>query len=87
MKKLILTSATLLFLGFTVFAGDGDKCRKKCDKKCDKKECVKDANGDKKCSKADCKHDAKCDKEQSKNCAKKCKAEAGKPEIMPVETK
>ncbi len=87
MKKLILTSATLLLFGASIFACDGGKCGKKGDKKCDQKECVKDGHGDKKCTKADCKHDAKCEKNHGKNCTMKCKADADKQEVKPADTK
>lgn len=43
MKKLILTSATVLFIAITSFAKEGDKCAAKCSGKADHKECSKDA--------------------------------------------
>ena len=74
MKKFILTSATLLVIGLTAFAGNGNDCGKKCEKKCDKKECAKDSKCEKKCDKTECKHNAKCEKD-SKACASHCKGE------------
>ncbi len=76
MKKLILTSATIFFIGLSAFAQDCGKCTKKCDKKCDTKECTKDSNCNKKCGMNECTADMKCKKENAKSCAKSCKMEA-----------
>lgn len=80
MKKLILTSATILFIGLSAFAEDGGKCTKKCEKKCDYKECTKDGNGLKKCGNTVCTPDMKCGEEKSKSCAKSCKMDESKKE-------
>ncbi len=82
MKKLILTSATVLFLSISSFAHDGDKCGKKCEKKCDQKECTKDSKCEKKCGKKECTHDANCQKDQE-NCKKACKTKAAQNEVKP----
>lgn len=87
MKKLILSSATLLLIGFTAFAGDGSKCTKKCEKKCDKKECIKGNHCDKKCNMAECTPDMKCKKGNDKACAKKCKINNEPKEIKIGEVK
>jgi len=73
MKKLILTSATVLFIGLTAFAQDGGKCDKKCAKgnEC-KKECSKDGVCNKKCGMNECTADMKCNKDNA-NCKKNCK--------------
>jgi hypothetical protein len=74
MKKLVLTSVTVLLIGLSAFAGDNDKCSKKCEKKCETKECSKDGKCTKKCdeSTSSCHMTAKCNPETSKECAKKC---------------
>lgn len=86
MKKLILTSATVLFIGLTAFAQDGGKCTKKCEKKCDMKECTKDGNCNKKCGMNECTADMKCNKD-NQNCAKNCKMEGDKKSCKPAEIK
>ena len=76
MKKLILTSATILFIGLTAFAQDGTKCTKKCDpKECTKKCDTKDNKG---CCAYACPITVNCTPENSKECAKKCKMESEK---------
>jgi hypothetical protein len=82
MKKLILTSATVLFLSIAGFAHDGDKYGKKCEKKCDQKECTKDGKCEKKCGKKECTHDANCKKDQE-SCKAKCKATSQQKEVKP----
>ncbi len=77
MKKLILTSAAILFIGISAFAGDEHKCSKKCDKKCEVKECTTKEDCSKKCS-GRCTADGKSNTENSKSCQKKCKADASK---------
>ncbi|HMG15270.1 MAG TPA: hypothetical protein VK590_07495 [Saprospiraceae bacterium] len=42
MKKLILTSATILFIGLTAFGQDGGKCAKKCGNKSNQTQCSKE---------------------------------------------
>lgn len=76
MKKLILTSATILFIGLSAFAQDCGKCTKKCEKKCDMQECIKDGNCNKKCGMNACTADMKCKNENAESCAKKCKMDA-----------
>ncbi len=72
MKKLILTSATVLFIGLTAFAGDGGKCAKKCEKKCEPKECTKDPNCKKICGMGESTTDMKSSKDNA-DCKKNCK--------------
>ncbi len=67
MKKVILTSVTILFIGVAAFAGNGDNSNKKNEKKCDPKECAKQEGCTKKCCAGACTENAKCNKE-----AKKC---------------
>ena len=78
MKKLILTSAAILFIGLTSFAQDGGKCAKKCEKKCDIKECVKDGGCTKKCGANESASNMKCNHDNTNSCAKKCKTEESK---------
>lgn len=70
MKKLMFTTATVLFLAASAFAQDGGKCCKK-DAKCEMTACAKDEKcKDKdKCAKA-CADASHCKKE-SKACCKK----------------
>jgi hypothetical protein len=63
MKKLILTSVTIVFIGVAAFAGDGNK---KNEKKCDPKECAKQESCTKKCCIGECTENAKCTKESKK---------------------
>ncbi len=78
MKKLILTTVTVLFVAMSSIAQDGSKCQKKCDNKGDMKACATKENcmknnGEKKCTsdmKCD-KHDAKCEKNCQMNGEKK----------------
>lgn len=79
MKKLILTSATILFIGISAFAADGDKCAKKCEKKCEKA-CKKDETCKKACADAS----MKCTKKDMKACAGKEKAAT--PAVAPATT-
>lgn len=72
MKKLILTSATILCIGLTSFAQDGSKCSKSCEKKCEVKDCSKDPECKKKCAPNENTVSIKCSKD-SKSCAKNCK--------------
>lgn len=72
MKKLILTSATILCIGLTSFAQDGGKCSKSCEKKCEVKDCSKDPECKKKCAPSESTVGTKCSKD-SKSCAKNCK--------------
>ena len=67
MKKLIVTSATVLFIGLTAYAQDGGTCAKNCNKKCDPKECMKDGT----CTKKGCMDDAGSKKSIEKNGEKK----------------
>lgn len=64
MKKLILTSAAVLFIAFTVSADNGGKCDKKSEKNCATKECSKDASKKDACHSKDakCKDHSSCDK-------------------------
>lgn len=71
MKKLILTSATLLIVGLSAFACECEKCDKKCEKKCDTKECAKQEGCNKKCCAGECTENAKCNKE-NKKCTGSC---------------
>ena len=73
MKKLILTSATILFVGFTAFAQDGSKCSKKCDNKSDQKGCMKEGTCNKNVEKNDWASGLKCNPDNT-NCKKDCKA-------------
>lgn len=57
MKKLILTSATILFVGLAAFAGDNNKEKKenkKCEKKCQTATCTNDESCSKKCCPYQC---------------------------------
>ncbi len=76
MKKLILTSAAILFIGLTSFAQDGSKCAKKCEKKCDITACTKGEKSNKKCDMNGSSTDKKCSKGEANSCAKKCKMDA-----------
>lgn len=76
MKKVILTSATVLFLALTAVAQDGGKCCKKGDKKCEMAACTKDEKCKEKCTHGTA--DAHCKKE-TKACCKK--AEDKKSEV------
>ena len=78
MKKLILTSVAILFIGLTSFAQDCGKCAKKCEKKCDIKECVKDGGCTKKCGTNESAATMKCNYDNTKSCAKKCKTDESK---------
>jgi len=79
MKKLIFSTATILFVSLSSFAQEAPKCSKVCDKKCDKKECTTAGTCDKsKCLEA-CKDDKKCDK-KSKKCQSHCTSSAVKPD-------
>lgn len=64
MKKLILTSAAVLFIAFTVSADNGAKCDKKSEKNCSTKECSKEATKKDACHSKDtkCKDHSSCDK-------------------------
>ena len=42
MKKLILTSVTILLIGITAYGQDGGKCSKKCDNTSNQKQCAKE---------------------------------------------
>lgn len=86
MKKLILTTATVLFIGLSAFAQDGGKCTKKCEKKCDQKECSKDVNCNKKCGMNECTTDMKCNKDNA-NCKKNCKMDGEKKACSGMEKK
>jgi len=83
MKKLILTSATVLFLGLGAYAQDGGKCAKKGAKKCDQTECAKKC--DKKCGMDDCTAGMKC--KDDKSCTKSCKMEGEKKSCHTAEGK
>ena len=83
MKKIILTSASVLFIVLSAFAQEGGKCDKKCIKKCDQKECVKECVP--KWGMGEC-ASVKCDKE-SVNCRKDCKAGSVKEETKAVKAK
>ncbi len=61
MKKLILTSAAVLFIAFTVSANNDAKCAKKGEKNCSTKECSKDTTKKDDCH-AKCKDHSSCDK-------------------------
>jgi len=87
MKKIILTSATILFIGLSSFAQDCGKCTKKCEKKSDMKECIKEGNCNKKCGMNECSADMKCKKDNAESCAKKCKMDASKKEDNNGKTK
>lgn len=85
MKKLILSTSIILFIGLSAFAQDGTK--KCCDKKGDKKECSKDATAGKKCEPKDCAANLKSGKckpsdcaaaAKGKDCSKSCAAPATK---------
>jgi hypothetical protein len=82
MKKLVLTSVAILFIGLTSFAGNEEKCSKKCEKKCETTECKKDGKCTKKCDEntGTCHMTAKCNPEMSKECAKKCHMEEAEKE-------
>ena len=69
MKKLILSSAMILFMGLAVVAQDGTK-DKKCEKKCDPKECT--TKDGKKCDPKDCTADMGCKDKAGKSCAHNC---------------
>ncbi len=64
MKKLILTSAAVLFIAFTVSANNDAKCAKKGEKNCSTKECVKYSPKKENCQSKDtkCKDQGACDK-------------------------
>ena len=64
MKKLIFTSAAVLFIAFTVSANNDAKCAKKGEKNCSTKECSKDATKKDDCHAKDakCKDHSSCDK-------------------------
>jgi hypothetical protein len=83
MKKLILTSATVLFLGLTAMACEGDKCGKKCEKKCDKQECTKGGACKKDGKNKECKMDDKACKHDKASCEKKCDNKGAKTEVKP----
>ena len=78
MKKLVLTTATVLFFATGAFAQDGGKCCKK-DAKCEMTACSKDGKctekDKEKCAKA-CAEASHCKKE-SKDCCKKAENKAG----------
>ncbi|MCX6295670.1 MAG: hypothetical protein NTX97_06315 [Bacteroidetes bacterium] len=78
MKKLMLTSATILFISLSSFAQDGVKSTKNCEKKCDMKECPKDTDCKKKCEMGECTADMKCHKAEAKACVKSCKMDDAK---------
>ncbi len=42
MKKIILTSATILLIGISSYAQDGGKCSKNCDNTSNQKQCAKE---------------------------------------------
>ena len=65
MKKLILTSATILFIGLAAFAQQGGTCTQMCGKKC---------------TVTECKDKTKCNKDCAKD-EKSCKPNAEKKEI------
>ncbi len=65
MKKLILTSAVVLFIAFTGSANN-DKCTKKDTKNCAAKECVTDKEKCKTNNACTFAPTEKCNKEQSK---------------------
>jgi len=64
MKKLILTSAAVVLIAFTVSANNDAKCAKKGEKTCSPKECSKDASKKEDCHAKDtkCKDHSACDK-------------------------
>lgn len=72
MKKIILSSAAVLFVALSTIAQEPNQCPPNCEKKCTKKECSKGKCKDKACEKCT---GASCD---SKN--KKCKAECKSPQ-------
>ena len=74
MKKLILTSATILCISLTSFAQDGGKCAKTCEKKCEVKECSKDPACKKICDKNESTANVKGSTDK-KACAKSCKSD------------
>ena len=79
MKKLIFSTATILFITLSASAQDVNKCAQMCDKKCDMKECTTPGNCAKKCGMDACTANMNCsDKGKSKSCADKCKMEAEK---------
>ncbi len=86
MKKLILTSATVLFIGLSAFACDGSKCTNKCENKNNQKECKKDASCEKKCSGNQSSVDFKC-KKDNENCKKQCTMNGEKKGAKPGDNK
>lgn len=83
MKKIMLTSATVLFLGLAAMAHNGDKCGKKCDKKECKKECVAQDKSKENCDKSKCNHQGACGTEQQ-SCHKAQKPKQATPAAAPA---
>lgn len=76
MKKLIFSTATILFISLSACAQETSKCSKECEKKCAKMECSKGKCDKKACAEA-CTADMKCDK-KGKTCEAKYTKEAEK---------
>lgn len=71
MKKLILSTAVLMFVGLTTFAQEASKDKKSCCKGADMKACCKTEKCDKACMDK-CKAEGKACATDGKSCAKAC---------------
>lgn len=76
MKKIMLSSAAVLFVALSTIAQEPNTCSPKCEKKCAKKECSKKCKGKtcEKCGTETCTGTA-CDSK-----SKKCKSECTDPQ-------